>query len=337
MGAMRPIVRMAVLAMVVAALVMPLAQAERATGAPAAQVRAAAIFSVPNPGSVNGWDKGQFLGSLVLINRFGWRLATAEDVPFPRLAETAASYAEAGYDIVIFTSSGHIGAWNEVAPKYPRTWFVLMSTVDRLPDSPRVVAFNPDLFTFGAMAGATAALTSKTGKIAGIGGVAVFGNLLFMSGVIEGAKAVRPDAEVSISYSGSWVDVPRAREVAALAIRRGADIIVVNAGPSTKGVFEAAESAKVLTIGYATDWYADSPSSVLVSLLLNIDQWYARLGTEYAAGRLEKRIYNIGPEVFGLSDFRGKLAPSQERRIRDVTGRIQRGELKIPYKFHDIK
>ncbi|MDR7482971.1 MAG: BMP family ABC transporter substrate-binding protein [Armatimonadota bacterium] len=308
-----------------------------AVGAPAQQVRAAAIFSIPNPASVNGWDKGQFLGSLVLINRFGWRLATAEDVPFPRLAETAASYAEAGYDVVVFTSSGHIGAWNEVAPRYPRTWFVLMSTVDRLPSAPRVAAFNPDLFTYGAMAGATAALASKSGKIAGIGGVAVFGNLLFMSGVIEGARAVRPDAEVTVSYSGSWVDVPKAREVAALAIRRGADIIVVNAGPSTKGVFEAAESAKVWTVGYATDWYQDSPSSVLASLLLNIDRWYTLLGTEYAAGRLERKIYNIGPEMFGLSDFRGKLPPAQESRIRDVVGRIQRGELKVPYKFYEIR
>ncbi|MDR7548642.1 MAG: BMP family ABC transporter substrate-binding protein [Armatimonadota bacterium] len=311
--------------------------AHRAAGAPAQQVRAAAIFSIPNPASVNGWDRGQFLGSLVLINKFGWRLATAEDVPFPRLAETAAGYAEAGYDVVVFTSSGHIGAWNEVAPRYPRTWFVLMSTVDRLPNSPRVAAFNPDLFTYGAMAGATAALASRTGKIAGVGGVPVFGNLLFYSGVIEGARTVRPDVEVSISYSGSWVDVPKAREVTALAIRRGADIIVVNAGPSTKGAFEAAESAKVQTIGYATDWYPDSPSSVLVSLLLNIDQWYHRLGAEYDAGRLEKKIYNIGPEVFSLADFRGKLSPPQEQRIRDVVGRIQRGELKVPYKFHDIK
>jgi basic membrane protein A len=331
--------RMVLILMVVAATVMAgaFAAARQAAGAPAQQVRAAAIFSIPNPASVNGWDKGQFLGSLVLINRFGWRLATAEDVPFPRLAETAASYAEAGYDVVIFTSSGHIGAWNEVAPRYPRTWFVLMSTVDRLPNAPRVAAFNPDLFTYGAMAGAVAALVSKTGKIAGIGGVAVFGNLLFMSGVIEGAKAVRPDAEVTISYTGSWVDVPKAREVGALAIRRGADIIVVNAGPSTKGVFEAAEAARVLTIGYATDWYTDSPSSVLVSLLLNIDRWYAMLGTEYGTGRLERKIYNIGADVFGLSDFRGKLPPQQEQRVRDVVGKIQRGELKVPYKFHDIK
>lgn len=320
----------------VAVTVMTTGLAASVSGAPAPQVRAAAIFSIPNPSSVNGWDRGHFLGTLNLINKFGWRLAIAEDVPFPRLAETAAGYAEAGYDVVVFTSSGHIAAWNEVAPKYPKTWFVLMSLVDRLPNAPNVAAYSPDLYAYGAMAGATAALVSKTGKIGSLGGVPVFGLIVMFSGVIEGAKAVRPDVEITTSFTGDWGNVPRARELAALQVRRGVDVIVANAGPATKGILEAAEDAKSHIIGYATDWYRDSPSSVLTSVLMNIDHWYLKLGADYAGGKLRREIVTFGPDTFSLTDFHGKLPPGLEQRVRDTVARIQNGQLKIPLRMHEL-
>ena len=125
-----------------------------------APVRAAAIFSVPNPGAVNGWDRGQFEGVQMLIKNHGWNVTVAEAVPFPRLAETATGYAQSGFDVVIFTSSGHIGAWNEVAPKHPKTLFVLMSGTAKLPDAPNVRAYSADFYGYGVLAGVTAATAS---------------------------------------------------------------------------------------------------------------------------------------------------------------------------------
>ena len=40
----------------------------------------------------------------------------------------------------------------------------------------------------------------------------------------------RPDVKVLTAFSGDWSNVPRAREVTAMQIERGADIIVMNAG-----------------------------------------------------------------------------------------------------------
>jgi basic membrane lipoprotein Med (substrate-binding protein (PBP1-ABC) superfamily) len=301
-----------------------------------APVRAAAIFSVPNPSAVNGWDRGQSEGVQQLRNQ-GWNVTVAEAVPFPRLAETASGYAQSGFDVVIFTSSGHIGAWNEVAPKFPKTLFVLMSGTNKLPDAPNVRAYAADFYGYGVLAGVTAATASKSKRIAAVGGVAVPAQIAMFSGVIEGAKAVRPETEVFWAFSGDWVNVPRAREVAALQIQKGADVIVANAGPGTRGILDAAEAGKAVTIGYATDWYPDSNAGVLTSLLMNIPGWYAALAKDYAAKNLKPQIVTFGLESFALTDFRGKLSAADEKAVRDAFNRVQSRQLVVPVKMHDIK
>jgi basic membrane protein A len=331
----RSAVRLVTAALVAAAPALALSAGPAAgQGQP---IRAAAIFSVANPAAVNGWDRGQFQGVQDLTAKHGWKVTVAEDVPFPRLAETAANYGEAGLDVVIFTSSGHIAAWNEVARKYPKTWFVLMSLVDKLPDAPNVAAYSPDLYMYGALAGATAATASKSKKIAGIGGVPVHGLIVYYSGVIEGARAVRPDTEVFTAFSGSWVDVPRAREITALQLQKGADVAIANTGPATRGILDAAEAGKAWVIGYATDWYPDSNQAVLTSVLLNIPGWYAALARDFARRAPQRRIVTFGAETFGLTDLHGKLPAAEERQVREVFTRVQKGEIKVPVKMHQLK
>lgn len=301
------------------------------------KVKAAVIFSVANPAATAGWDAGSFAGVQALIDNHGWDVTVAEGVPFPRLADTAANYAQSGFDIVIFTSSGHIGAWNEVAPKFPGTIFAMMSVVNALPAAPNVLAFSLDVYGYGAIGGMTAALASKSGKIAAVGGAPVPGLVTWMSGIIEGAKAARPDIEVLTAFSGDWVNVPRAREVTALQIERGADIVVMNAGGGTRGVLDAVESAKALSVGYATDLYAESNKAILTSVIMNIPNWYEELARTLTAGKTAARIENFGPATFTLADMHGKLDAAVETSIRDTVARYQRGELSVPIVAHDVK
>jgi basic membrane lipoprotein Med (substrate-binding protein (PBP1-ABC) superfamily) len=319
--------------MVVAAMVIPFS--DTATGAPAREVRVAQIYSIPHPERAGGFDRGHFLGGLILINKYRWRLAIAEDVPFPRLVEIGEDYARAGFDIVIYTSSGHIAAWREVAPRFPRTRFVLASVIDELPPGTNVAAYSPDLQAYGAMVGATAALLTRTGKISLTSGAPVLGVRIAFSAAIEAARAVRPGVEIMTGFSGDWADLPRARELATLHIRRGADALFTIQGPPTTGVLEAAEAGRVRAIGYAVDFGRESPS-VVTSVLMNHHRWYETMAEDFLAGRMDRRHVIFAAETFGLADFRGRVSPEEERRVRDTFGRIQRGELRIPFRMHDM-
>ena len=41
--------------------------------------------------------------------------------------------------------------------------------------------------------------------------------------------------------------------------------------------------------------------------------------------------------VSDLTDFRGKIPPEQEKEVRALFARIQKGEVKVPVKLHPVK
>ncbi|MER1967258.1 BMP family protein [Castellaniella sp. GW247-6E4] len=302
------------------------------------KIKAAVIFGVNNPGSVNGWDRGHFHGTQKLIKEYGWDVDIAEGVPFPQMERTAERYGEAGYQVVIFTSSGQIRAWNAVAPKYPKTVFAMLSTTDSLPKSENVVAYAPDFFSYGVLNGLVAGQATDSKKIGFVAGLAVKAVEDMWSGIVEGAKAVAPDVEPSYAFSGNWTDVPRAREVTDLQIRRGADVIIGNAGDGTLGILDAAKTSKAKFVGYATDWSADEPNTVLTSVLLGMDQWYDALAKEVQSGKVEPKINIFGVDSFTVMPLNEKLLSADRiAKIEDSIHRYRSGDLKIPVVRHEVK
>ncbi|MDN5843412.1 MAG: BMP family protein [Alcaligenaceae bacterium] len=302
------------------------------------KIKAAVIFGVNNPGAVNGWDRGHFNGVQKLIKHYGWDVDIAEGVPFPQMERTAERYGEAGYQVVIFTSSGQIRAWNAVAPKYPKTIFAMMSTTGSLPKSDNVVAYAPDFFSYGVLNGLVAGQATDSKKIGFVAGLAVKAVEDMWSGIVEGAKVVAPDVEGTYGFSGNWTDVPRAREVTDLQIRGGVDVIIGNAGDGTLGILDAAKTSKVKFIGYATDWSADAPDTVLTSVLLGMEQWYDALAKEVESGEVEPGINTFGVESFTVMPLNDKLLDAGRiAQINDSVRRYQSGDLKIPAVRHEVK
>jgi basic membrane lipoprotein Med (substrate-binding protein (PBP1-ABC) superfamily) len=305
-------------------------------GDPEEKVRVGVIYSIPDPARAGGWDRAQFAGHSILESEFGWEVSIAESVDFPKLAETAAEFAENGFDLVIFTSSAHTDAWMEVAPQYPDTWFLMMSMANELPDAEKVAAWSPDMYVYGTMVGSVAAMASESGIIGAIGGMPIPALTVMYSGIIEGAKAINPDSEVLVSWVGDWVDVATHSEVTRLQTDQGADMIFVVTGPATKGVFEGAEAGGALVIGYASDWYNDAPDAVLTSVLVDTLPIYREMAEAYLAGTLTRKINELTAANFSLADFRGKLA-EKEAEIRDTVAKIQSGEIEIPRVMHELE
>ncbi|MGI9950755.1 BMP family protein [Moorellaceae bacterium AZ2] len=299
------------------------------------QVKVGAMFSIPDPARAGGWDRVQFAGLDLLRKDYGWEVSIAESVPYPKMSEVATGYADKGYDIVIFPDNGEIEAWKEVAPKYPDKWFIMMSVADTLPDAPKVAAWSPDMFAYGYIVGVVAAKASKTGVIGVVGGVPIPALIEQFSGVIEGAKAVRPDAKVLVYWAGDWMDSAKHREITMLQLKQGADVIYSVTGPAVKGVYEAAESQKAFSIGYASDWYNDAPNTILTSVMFDAAKMYKEMADQYLNGTLEKKITTVGPTYIQLADFHGKIPADVEKDIRDTVAKIQSGEIKIEKKIHE--
>ncbi|MCR4740052.1 MAG: BMP family ABC transporter substrate-binding protein [Lachnospiraceae bacterium] len=131
----------------------------------------------------------------------------------------------------------------------------------------------------GFLAGLAAALTSETGKVAVVNGIAYPSNVNyqygFMSGVnyankhydtnteiVELASYAGTDvtgANVGGNYVGSFADPANGKVVGDALIKEGCDVIFVAAGASGNGVFTAVKesSEKDFVIGCDTDQYDD--------------------------------------------------------------------------------
>lgn len=297
-------------------------------------VKIAFLYAIANPEKAGGWDRADWPGIVYLRDELKWDVAIAESVAYSDVASTAAGYAENGYDIVVFPSNGFVDAYMSVPPKYPNTWFVMTSAVDSLPNSPKVAAWVPDMYTYGAVVGMIAAQASKTGTIGVSGGVPIPVLSLMYSGIIEGAKYVNPDAKVIVMWVGDWSDVPRHREITSLQIQQGADIIFTVTGPGTTGVMEAAEAGGAKVIGYAVDFYDDAPKATLTSLIVDKKRMYVDLANQYTKGMFEKKMVMCGPDYFTIADFRGSLPQATIDEINALFAKVKSGEIIIPVVLH---
>lgn len=126
------------------------------------------------------------------------------------------------------------------------------------------------------LAGAIAALESKSGTIGFIGGMD--SNIIrkFESGFTEGAKFVKPEIKVITNFIGmtgsAFNDPAKGKELALGQYSRGADIIYQAAGASGLGVIEAARETKKLVICTDMDQSYLAPGFVLTSMTKAVDK-----------------------------------------------------------------
>lgn len=300
------------------------------------QIKVGALFSIPDPAHAGGWDQAQYAGLQVLKNKYGWDVQIAESVPYPKISEIASGYLDKGFDMIIFPDNGEIESFKSLPQKYPDKWMVMMSLVDKLPDAQKVAAWSPNMYSYGVTVGIAAAKTTKSGTIEVVGGMPIPALKDLFSGIIEGAKAVRPDIKVITYWAGDWMDVAKHKEITNMGIDKGADVVFTVTGPGTKGVYDAVSSHPgVKEIGYAADLYEYAPKAIMTSLLIDTPKMYTDMAEAYLSGKIEKKITDVGPEYFKFADFRGSVPADVEKAIRDAVAQYQKGELKVPRVIHD--
>lgn len=147
---------------------------------------------------------------------------------------------------VIFVFDGLAEDLDRIAVDYPNVRYVLLDQVGSAPN----VAYLPFADAEGAfMAGAAAALTSRTGTIGFVGGTEWDVIWRLQAGYVAGARAVDPQVRVLTEYLtagfdfGGFHDAEGAEEAARRMYADDADVVFHAAGSAGLGVFEAAYGA----------------------------------------------------------------------------------------------
>jgi basic membrane protein A len=243
--------------------------------------------------------------------------------------------AAQGFDVVFAVGFLMEDAIAKIAPKYPRTKFVIVD--GNAPNAPIAASlkFREEEGCF--LAGALAGMVSKTGKIGFVGGMEAPVISRFEAGYQAGALTVRRDARVLIAYTGRFDDPAKGKELALAQFSQGADVIFHASGSCGLGVIEAAKQKGkgFYAIGVDADQDYIAPGRVLTSMMKRVDNAVFSMCNDVVEGK-----FTPGDHTFGLKDGGVGLSPmaytKQDipaggiEKIEALKKRIIEGEIKPP-------
>jgi basic membrane protein A len=221
----------------------------------------------------------------------------------------------------------------EVAERYPQRHF---SIIDAVVDQPNVtsVTFKEEEGSF--LAGALAAMTTKTKTIAFLGGIDIPLLRKFEAGYAAGARQIDPSVKVLVKYVGSFEDVASGKELAGVQFSEGADIIYVAAGKAGLGAIDQVKQrSDAFVIGVDSDQDAIAPGKILTSMVKRVDIGVFRVSQQAAAHKPRPAHLTLGLKEggVGLTDFtytKSVVTPAKIAVLAKLRAAIIGGRLVAP-------
>jgi basic membrane protein A len=287
----------------------------------------------PGPISDKSWNGGAFAGLERIRDSLGARISHIQVKTPADFEENFRQYAASGYALVIGHGFEFQDAAARVAGDYPKSIFV---TTGGETVRPNVAALSFAFDEPSFLAGMAAAMASKTGTVACIGGTELPPVKSSFVAFTAGARSVRPDVRVVVTYVGNWDDMSAGREQALALVRRGADVIFQNADAAGLGVFQAARDTKGLfVIGSNSNQNAIAPAVTLGSVVIDIPHAFLLVAREIADKSFTARVIRLGTsndvvrwepsEVLATQLSAGAIA-----RIDSVRGAMRAGTFTMP-------
>jgi len=269
------------------------APAAAATEAPAAATEAPAVAApvhkvamiTSGPTNDHGWNQNALEGVTLISEKLGWEMAYSESVAPAQQQNVIRQYAQQGYDLIFCHGYEYGDPLKAVAPDFPNTMFVQINSTT---EGDNIVGTNFVFGELGYFTGMAAGLMSKNGKI-GIVAAQDAPQVTADSDTIKtGALSVNPNADVNVSFVGSWDDVVKGQQVAQAQLDRGVDVLVIIGDSFAPPAIKLAQEKGVMAIGgWSGDAYDIAPDTVITSGVQAVPDVYLQVAEQFAAGTLK--------------------------------------------------
>jgi len=246
----------------------------------------------PGPISDQAWNAGAYAGLMRIRDSLGAQTSHIQVKTPADFEENFRQYGASGYSLVLGHGFEFQDAAARVAPEYPKTVFVTTGGETVLPNLAALsFAFDEPSF----LAGMAAAAASRTGVVACVGGTELPPVKASFAAFTAGARALRPNTRVIITYIGNWDDMSAGKEQALALIQRRADVIFQNADAAGLGVFQAAkENEGVLVVGSNSNQNFIVPGSTIGSVVIDLPHAFLLVAKEVRAGGFAARVIRLG-------------------------------------------
>ncbi len=289
--------------------------AEAASGGQAARTLRIALLT-SGPINDEGWNQTAYEGLLALQEE-GHEIANTENVAQADQLDLIRSYADQGFDVIIGHGFEYGDALTTASQEYPEVKFIQIGGIAANDTNLVSYVFQPG--EGGYAAGILAGLMTRSNQIGGVGAVEIPTIAADFNAYTLAARTVNPEIQdVPVAYTGSWVDIPKAKEAAIALIDSGVDVILADGDNANVGAIEAArEAGDVYAIGWTRDQSHLAPGLVLTSVEQRIDNILIDAVNAILDGTIQ-----WGNHVVGFADGAQSLAPFSEAVPEDVAAEV---------------
>jgi basic membrane protein A len=289
--------------------------------------------------SDKGWGESSLKAAKFIEQKYGFDVATEDNVAIPDIEATLSRYADAGYDLIIAHGFQWGGPALKVGSEHPKVKIVVFTG---LVESNNVASIFPQQQEGSFLLGALAGMMTKTNAIGFVGGEEYPNVVNIFEGYKQGAKSVNANVTIIGTYLNDWDNPPRGREASISIIRQGADFMFHVADSSGQGVIQGARENGIYALGAVQDQNGLAPDTILTSFVLDVDKAYDSTVKMVMGGNFTGKISRPGIELDKGDDGEGivYIAPfhsldsrvSQETKtkLKELTNEILQGKIKVP-------
>src|SRR5690349_14467254 len=249
----------------------------------------------PGPISDQSWNGGAYQGLLRIRDSLGAQISHIQTKTPAEFEENFREYGAQGYDLVFGHGFEFQDAAKAIAPRYPRTTYVITSgNTSSTNVAGMVFGFDEPSYLAGIIAGRM----TRTNTLGVIGGTELPPVRESFRAFEAGAHAVNPRARIVSSYIGTWEDVSAGKEQALAQLSRGVDIIFQNADAAGLGIFQAVrESSGRFIFGTNSNQNNVAPTVTLGSIVIDLPHAFLTVGRE-----VKDRSFKAGVIHLGMRD-----------------------------------
>jgi basic membrane protein A len=262
-------------------------------------------IAIALPGVITdqAWNQSGYEGVQLAKQKLGAETAHVEQVAQADQAEALSDFARKGYNVVFAHGGQFDAAIEQVAPQFPNTFFVAVNGAAK---GENIAALRIDHMQASYLCGIIGASMTKSNKIAYIAGQEFEATQQELRGLELGAKSVKPNIQITRTFTGDWNDVAKGKEATLALISSGADVIYQWLDNSSAAVLQTASDQGVYAFGNTKDQLEVASKAVLTSAVKRMDLAIAYLAELAKQKQLKGQIYTLGlerPDILSLGKF----------------------------------
>jgi basic membrane lipoprotein Med (substrate-binding protein (PBP1-ABC) superfamily) len=303
----------------------------QASAAPVAGTLKVGLITV-SPITDKGWSQTAYDGLQKIKGELGAQ--TGQPVEKPDLAQVEGvlrNLAQDGNQLILGNGSEYDDAAKRVAPDLEN------ATVSIINGRSTGKGLMPIQFQSGQatyLAGMLAAGMSKTGKVACVGPQEIPIIKESFAAFEKGAKAVRPDVDVRITFIGND-DIAKGKQQAQALLDGGVDVIMGNANTANQGIAQAVtEKGGAMFIGANSDQSDLATPKNLGSFILDVPNAMVAVARNVKEGKNAGQAYRAGvaDKAVGFKfnpGFKGAVPDDLKKKVEQAEADMASGKLTL--------